>query len=204
MNKTIIIANQKGGCGKSTITVSLAVELSKSHKVTVLDLDTSATSTEFLKDRSDINTITISSDRQMKRALNTDGIIIIDSAGYSDDFAIMGIFAADLIIIPTMTDEVDILGALKTFELLKSLEDDGLDLNVKILPNKINTKKLQKNVELDLTLLNKYEIIPPIKQSRFYTKAFKARKSIVELDSAPQDIKDNFKSFVKAVEDELQ
>ena len=39
--KVFLVAAGKGGCGKSTTTAMLAMCLSKTHKVAVLDLDTS-------------------------------------------------------------------------------------------------------------------------------------------------------------------
>ena len=39
IKKIIAIGSAKGGVGKSTITAALAVSLSKSHKVGVLDAD---------------------------------------------------------------------------------------------------------------------------------------------------------------------
>lgn len=204
MNKTIVINNIKGGVGKTTIAINLAVELSKKFKVTVIDLDTTKTSTIFFNNRNDIECINVLDPKSVKRILkNTDGIKIVDSAGYSNDSAIEALFLSDLVIMPTMLEPVDIIGVVRTMEKYKEIEENNMFLNIKILPNKIHRRKLQSNIEEELKPFSRYNILPMVIQSKSYANAFRKYQGITEYNKTSKEIKDNFIAFAKGVLNEF-
>ena len=139
--KTIAIISPKGGVGKSTIALGLAVAAIKAGKIAaVIDLDPQATVAKW-KDRRAQDTPAVVS-AQASRLLPTLKVaeqggaefVIIDTAGRQDDSALQAARHADLVLIPirpkmadleTLPAAKDILGmagnpaALVVFNWLK-------------------------------------------------------------------------------------
>ncbi len=204
MNKIITISNIKGGVGKTTLSCNLAVALSKKYKVTVFDLDTTETSTEFFNNRDDIACYSDMSLQEFEDTLSkTDGIKIIDNAGYMSDLSVLALFKSDLVIVPTMVETVDISGAKATMRKYKDIAEQGISLNVKILPNKINPKTKQSTVEETLKCLGDFDILPIVKNYTSYSKAFAKGLSIIEYKKALPSTIDNFNVFVQGVLNEV-
>lgn len=82
--KLIAVANKKGGVGKTSISINLSVELAKTHRVLVIDLDSQANTTSCLVDNfRELNytTMDLFKDRRFdaRRAVvecNPNGIVI--------------------------------------------------------------------------------------------------------------------------------
>ena len=112
---TIALIGQKGGTGKTTISVGLAVAAAQAgHTVAVIDLDPQATASKWKDRRTEDNPAVVSAQAsRLKPALDAArgaGVefAIIDSAGRSDDSAMAAARAADLILVPTRTSIVEL------------------------------------------------------------------------------------------------
>lgn len=105
--KTIAIISQKGGAGKTTLAVHLAVEAEKRGlKCAVFDLDPQASAASWSDKRKDETPVVISAQAgrlpsliEQARGQKAD-FIIIDSAPNADTASLAAANAADLILIP--------------------------------------------------------------------------------------------------------
>jgi plasmid segregation oscillating ATPase ParF len=122
--KTIVIANTKGGVGKSTIACNLAVEGAKDgKKILLVDSDTQGSSVAFraCRDRDDIQAMSIFTPTLHKdlKEINNFDLIIIDAGGRDGKVFRSAILASDLVIIPILPSQYDIWAASDTMEVLK-------------------------------------------------------------------------------------
>lgn len=124
--KTIAIVSQKGGAGKTTLAVHLAVCAELNKKATViLDLDpqgsTAAWSRSRETDTPDVLAATpeqLSSLKQQASELKT-RLLLIDTAPHSNKAAAMAAQFADLVLIPCRPSVLDINAIQSTLDTLK-------------------------------------------------------------------------------------
>jgi chromosome partitioning protein len=124
---TIAVISQKGGAGKTTLTLSLAVAAGEQNgrQAVVIDLDPQATACNW-KDRRKAETpITI--DAQPARLVSAldkareagVGLAVIDTPPRSEQAALAAAKAADLVLIPIRPQIYDLETLPTTIELLK-------------------------------------------------------------------------------------
>lgn len=119
MSRVLAVLGQKGGSGKSTILLSLAVEAMKNGKsVTIIDIDPQASASKWSDRRESDQPVVVSAqaERLDRVIADTKGVdlIMIDTAGKADREGIAVSKRADLILLPcrpTITD-VETLGAI--------------------------------------------------------------------------------------------
>ena len=124
--KTLAIISQKGGVGKTTLALALAVAANKDRKTAaVFDLDPQA-SAAFWKDMredSDPAVIALPPSR-LQHALKTAAdtgcdLAIIDAPPFAKDIAFEAAQHADFILIPTRPAVLDLMAVTKTLELVR-------------------------------------------------------------------------------------
>jgi chromosome partitioning protein len=123
---TISVVGQKGGTGKSTVALGLAVAAAQTgHAVAVIDLDPQASASKWKDRRTDDNPAVVSAQAsRLKPALDaarSSGVefAIVDSAGRSDDSAMAAARAADLILIPIRTSIIELETLPQVSDLLR-------------------------------------------------------------------------------------
>jgi chromosome partitioning protein len=116
-NPTQIVAvvNGKGGVGKSTVAVNLAVAMSLAGKaVCIIDLDPQVTASKWRDRRKDENPAVVApSSARLRQTLDAAraahvDFVVIDTAGHFDNRMVDSAKLADLVLIPTSTSIVDI------------------------------------------------------------------------------------------------
>ena len=112
---TISLVSQKGGTGKSTVLVGLAVEAARrTYDVAVIDIDPQASAAKWKDRREAENPAVVSAQAsRLKQTLDAArsgevDFAFIDTAGRLDDAALAAMRASDLVLIPTRASMVEI------------------------------------------------------------------------------------------------
>lgn len=112
---TISLLGQKGGTGKTTVALGLAVAAFRAGKVVaVIDLDPQASAANWKDRRAGDGPAVVSAQssrlKQTLAAAEDMGaeVVIIDTAGRNDDSALNAARHADLVLIPTRTNIVEL------------------------------------------------------------------------------------------------
>jgi chromosome partitioning protein len=123
---TISLVGQKGGTGKTTTVLGLAVAAARAgHDVAVIDLDPQATAANWKDRRKDENPPVVSAQasrlRQTLDAARVGGVeyAFIDTAGRSDDSALNAARAADLVLVPSRPNIVEVETLPQVSDLLR-------------------------------------------------------------------------------------
>lgn len=114
--KTIVLATQKGGAGKSTLTRNLAVQACKEgRKVAILDLDPQGTTAAWwgAREADDIELVTLPAASQIpaaQEALAGEGVdyLFIDTPGKNDPGLDHALRAATLVVVPVQPSPDDL------------------------------------------------------------------------------------------------
>lgn len=125
--KTISVVSQKGGSGKSFITVHLAVALEAlGFSVVILDLDPQASVLQWDNARKATTPVVASGHHDrlpvlLKTARDGEAdIVLIDTPPHSDHTALAAIKVADLILVPTRPRIFDLRAVGDTLDLLSA------------------------------------------------------------------------------------
>lgn len=114
--KNILVANAKGGSGKTTVATNLASYFAKlGHQVMLSDLDRQQSCTQWVQRRSsDFPTIYLESAKMKASAPKPDWLIVDSPAGFRGDKLTNAVKAADCVIVPIQPSAFDI-GATRDF-----------------------------------------------------------------------------------------
>ena len=208
MSKVITIAQQKGGAGKTTVAVHLAVALAqKGNRVGILDIDPqgslshwhSIREKRFGEGYSGLTHLAVSGWRvasEVSRMRKHCDFIIVDSPPHTETEARTAIRSADLIIIPVQPSPTDLWATKPTLELAKAEK-----VPVKVLLNRVpaNSKLAVKIAEelpdlAETTLGNRVLFASSILEGRAATEADPASVAALEIKSLVKEITDLFKS----------
>ena len=118
MSKIILINNQKGGVGKSTLTFNLAQNISTSSKVAVLDFDLQGSLSQLKELVTDFEIIPYQGKIENIADLDYD-FIFIDTPPYLSNHLPKLISMADLIIVPTKAGILDLLAIKSTLTIIE-------------------------------------------------------------------------------------
>ena len=185
--KTITICHTKGGVGKTTILINLAIFFAnKNLNVRVADCDPNKVATFISKVRSKNKelknfSVTICDNPQkLENFINTpfDGITLIDTAGVDNMLTREGINLGELCIVPVAASITEVIG-LKTFEaIVNSLNIDKS--KIKILLNQVHIKA-EKFSSFEEQLKTEFEFLKAtLPQLNDFKKSLSSGRSVLE------------------------
>lgn len=128
--KIISFVTQKGGAGKSTLVISLAVVAqTRRNRVLIIDTDPQGTTTEWQADRPEELTtpyLVSIEPNQLKEALakaraNNFDYVFIDTAGRDAPSAKIAIDASDFVVVPCRPAIGDMRASVSTVQAIKQL-----------------------------------------------------------------------------------
>lgn len=203
--KTVAIVSQKGGSGKTTVAVHLAVCAELAGKTAaIIDLDPQASAQEWHSRRDaeapEVITATPEQLPALLKSAKANGadLAIIDTAPHSDRAAVAAANLADLVLIPCRPSAFDVAAIGTTLNLLKvtkALNRTAILLNA----------APPRGVLTDVAEAGLSEIVPvvPVRlhQRAAYSHAINSGHSVEEYDpqgKAAEEIRALYKWIMKA------
>src|SRR6476660_9141475 len=140
----IVVANLKGGVGKTTTTVYLAAVAASRGltPVVVVDADRQASAAEWLEERPiiDVEVVEAPSERTLARALSADeGTVVVDLPPGDERLVQSAIGAADAVVVPTRAGGVEFARVAYTLGMISPKTPRG----VVITASRLGTNDLQ-------------------------------------------------------------
>jgi chromosome partitioning protein len=158
----IVVANSKGGVGKSTFAVHLAAWLhEQGHRVTLADCDTQQSSSEWIREAvPDIKAVRLASPDEILNelpTLNADtDYVVADGPGSQTETSRALLLRADLAIVPCKASMLEVRALAKATEVLRVSQDirAGLPKAVIVLSMVGKNYRLTKDMKDAASALN--------------------------------------------------
>lgn len=173
MNKLIAILNQKGGCGKTTISMNLAASLAiLKHSSIVLDADPQQSATLWAQQSDNlpfkVQPIDMEAGARKVKAnlqtlINKISIAILDLPPELKEPAMLACMFADLIVIPIKPSPLDLWAGRAAVELAKDAQELRHQSKpaIILLPSGVKTgTRMAKDINLALSKIG--ESIAPV------------------------------------------
>jgi chromosome partitioning protein len=163
----VVIGNEKGGTGKSTITANLAVQALRDNlTVLVIDADTQQSLVDFRTIRAEMDlpqfqavSITKNTIHRDAKSFKGSDLILIDAGGRITATFRSAIMAADWLFIPVLPSQYDIWSAQTTINILEEARafktiPAGFIMNQVISNTRISQEVLEELQEFKLPILD--------------------------------------------------
>lgn len=144
----IVVGNQKGGVGKSTLTVNLAVAWQQAGKsVVIVEADPSVfTVSTWADDREEAGLppiLTVKKTGKLKEALrNLDQqyeVVLVDLPGKDSPEMRSGLLAADLFLIPSQPTQADIDATINLAPIVEAVSEYNEEMKTAVVINRLTT-----------------------------------------------------------------
>lgn len=146
--KVFSISNQKGGTGKTTVTMNFAAGLAERGRTLVIDTDPQGSALQWASLAPDdrpfpVSVITLGGNlaREVKRfRVDYDYIVIDSPPTIMRDTSQLSMSVADVVIIPVLPSPVDLWASLKIADVIESVKLSNPDLKVYLLVNQVEPR----------------------------------------------------------------
>lgn len=203
----IVVANSKGGVGKSTLAVHLAAWLhEQGHRVTLADCDTQQSSSEWIREsRPDIKAVRLDNPdiilNELPILAQEADYVVADGPGSQTETSRALLLRADLAIVPCKASMLEVRALAKATEVLRQAQDirGGIPKAVIVLSMVGKTYRLTKDMKdaaaalslpLASTALTLRQIYAdaPGQGAVVWTMGSRAREAADEVDSLFREI----------------
>lgn len=190
--KVIVVANQKGGVGKSTISCNLAVCAAlDGKKVMVIDADPQGSSMAWrsLREDNNVSAISITKPSIVKDIKNFENFdfVFVDAGGRDSSLFRAAVMTAanGLLLIPVLASGVDVWATEDTFQILSEARSIGAEIDSYAIFNQVKPKatlvEQAKFALAELTVDNNVTLLESqIGDREDFKKAFLLGKGVVE------------------------
>ncbi len=193
----VLVANAKGGCGKTTLATNLACQFAREGKTTTLiDHDPQASATDWLKLRNArlpiINGIEAERERhragstlswRMRIPLATERVVIDTPAGLHGNALSDLVAQADIILIPVIPSAIDMRAATEFIHALRKTQAyRQRACTIAVVANRVKRNTLSFNSLK--TYLDELGIpfVTALRDTQFYVKAGEHGFGVVDFD----------------------
>lgn len=207
--KVIVITNQKGGCGKTTLAMNLAGVLGAKNKVLLVDGDPQGSATRWAASASDekefpaaVMGLSNAGDkvhREIKKYVNDYDFIVIDCPpAVENGFTSSALLIAHLALIPIVPSPTDLWSAVGIQKLITNVSAINEDLQARLVAN-----MCQGNISISkeaLALISEFEFPKTqtdIYQRTVYRQAAAFGGTVNDLDNAKA--KEEMKNLIKEI-----
>ena len=143
---TIVFVSPKGGAGKTTASLVLATQLSRSTKVTIIDADPNHPIASWAANGDVPSAFSVVADAdegtivdRIQNAAASSPFVIVDLEGTASKLVLLAISQADLVIVPTQGSELDAQQAGRALRVIKQHEAmSGRSLQYAVLLTRTN------------------------------------------------------------------
>lgn len=198
LQKIIVVANQKGGAGKTTITVQLAYSLMLAgYKVLVVDADEQSTATRWcsLSDSSQLPVSNMAAaggklHNAIGKVVGDYDFVLVDCPpSITSPSTQSALLVADLAIVPVIPSPPDLWAALGIKQLIENAKTINEDLLAVLLLNQMSKTAIARNIT---DILAEFEM--PIMESKLanrvaYRESAAEGLSVLNLAGASSEAK---------------
>lgn len=207
--KIIVVTNQKGGCGKTTIAMNLVPTLiNKGSKVLVIDGDPQGTASRWAASANEdkpypapvigLSNSDKKAHQEIKKFIKDYDYIVVDCPPAVDSpFTASALLVADLAIVPIKPTPADLWAAVGIKKLLDTATDFNENLKSRIVISMSQRNNMNNDVVKAIDNLEIEKLKSTISQRTSYTQAtllggsvhdLSDAKAIIEIDDLSDEI----------------